>query len=354
MTSENNYLVIKAAFKQPVERTPVWVMRQAGRYLAEYRAVRDKAGSFLALCANPELAAEVSVQPLEIVGVDAVIMFSDILTPLMGLGVDLDFNPGPVINNPVRTESDIHALKPFHPEKATGYVGKILQLISKQIEGRAPVIGFAGAPFTLACYLVEGGNSKLFSHTIKLLFDQPKAAHQLMEKLSAMTIEYLNYQIENGAQMVQLFDTWAGILNSDDFQEFVFPYITRIFDSLEGKSVIPRVYYINGSNHLLEDMAGCGADVIGLDWRTDIGQARERIGDKVALQGNLDPNVLFCSPDVIEQRTQQIIDKFGEGTGHIFNLGHGIDKQSDPEHLKTMIRAVKSHSLKIDRMQDLA
>ncbi len=344
--SENNYLLIDAAFKRPVTRTPVWVMRQAGRYLSEYREVREKAGSFLKLCMNPELAAEVSIQPLDIIGVDAVIMFSDILTPLIGIGTELDFVPGPVISNPVRTGSDINNLKPFNPEESTAYVGAILKLIRKQIEGRAPVIGFAGAPFTLACYLVEGGNTKLFSKTIQLFFDQPELAHQLMDKLSVLTIDYLNYQIENGAQMVQLFDTWAGILSPEDFKQYILPYITRIFDSLDKKNEVPRVYYVNGSSHLLPQMATCGADVIGLDWRTDIGRVKQQIGDKVALQGNIDPNILFCSKEIIQQRTKQILDKFGSDSGHIFNLGHGIDKSVNPEHLKAMVETVKTYSVR--------
>ncbi|MBU2514161.1 uroporphyrinogen decarboxylase [bacterium] len=344
MTSSDEYLLIKAAFKQPVERTPVWVMRQAGRYLAEYREVRDKAGSFLSLCYNPELAAEVSVQPLDIIGVDAVIMFSDILTPLVGMGVELDFMPGPVLANPIKNQRDIDHLHPLIPEKSTSYVGEILRLIRQQISGRAPVIGFAGAPFTLACYMIEGGNSKLFSKTIKFFFNEQKLAHQLMEKLTTMTIEYLNYQIENGAQMVQLFDTWAGILSPDDYKSFVFPYVSRIFESLNGTGVVPKVYYINGSNHLLEIMSGTGADVIGLDWKCDIQTVKQQIGHKVALQGNLDPNVLFCNPEIIKEKVLEILTKFGSESGHIFNLGHGIDKNVNPEHLKEMVKAVKENS----------
>jgi uroporphyrinogen decarboxylase len=342
--TEKEHLLIRAAFKQPVERTPVWVMRQAGRYLAEYRAVRDKAGSFLKLCTNPEYAAEVSIQPLEIIGVDAVIMFSDILTPLMGMGVDLDFNPGPIINNPVRNERDIKALTPFYPEESTGYVGNVIKLILKELKGRAPLIGFAGAPFTLACYLIEGGNSKLYSNTIKLLFDEPELAHLLMDKLTTLTIDYLNYQIESGVHMVQLFDTWAGILSAEDYNCFIKPYVSKIFASLDKIGKVPRVYYVNGSHHLLPTIGDLGADVIGLDWRADIHRVKNMIGDKVALQGNLDPNILFCSPDVIRSRTKQILDQFGPDSGHIFNLGHGIDKQVNPDHLITMVETVKQHS----------
>lgn len=344
MTNNHDYLLIQAAFKKPVERTPVWVMRQAGRYLPEYRQVREQAGNFLNLCKNPELAAEVSIQPLDIIGVDAVIMFSDILTPLEGIGIDLDFVPGPVISNPIDSKQDIDNLTPFEPENATSYVGEVLGLIRKQIEGRAPVIGFAGAPFTLACYMIEGGNSKLFSKTISLFFESPEIAHALMKKLTKLTIDYLNYQIENGAQMVQLFDTWASILQPDDYKNLIFPYIQEIFENLKLQGTVPRVYYINGSHHLLDIISDSGADVIGLDWKCDIGKVKQQIGSKVALQGNIDPNVLFCSKPVIKSRVQNLLDKVGPGTGHIFNLGHGIDKNVNPEHLKEMVNTVKQYS----------
>ncbi len=340
MTSLNS-LLVRAAFKQPVERTPIWIMRQAGRYLPEYLAVREKAGSFLDLCLNPELAVEVSIQPLDLMEVDAVIMFSDILTPLMGMGIDLDFVPGPVINNPVRTAEDIEKLVIPDPSVSTAYVGEIVRLLREQAEGRAPVIGFAGAPFTLACYLLDNENQKLFSKLSTLFFDDPRTAHLLMRKLTRMTIDYLNYQIENGAQMVQLFDTWAGLFNPADFKEHVFPYVSEIIAGLDKKGEVPVVYYINGSNHLLSLMAQTGADVIGLDWRTDIGEARKLIGDQVAIQGNLYPSVLFCKPDVISRKAEEIVKSYGNNPGHIFNLGHGIDKEVNPEHLLHLVRTVK-------------
>ena len=345
MTDErNDYLLIRAAFKRPIERTPVWVMRQAGRYLPQYLKVREKAGSFLNLCMTPELAAEVSIQPLDLMEVDAVIMFSDILTPLIGMGVELDFVPGPIISNPIQNESGIKNLLLPEPDESTPYVGKLLNILKKELAGRAPIIGFAGAPFTLASYLIEGGSSKLFHQLTKFFLETPKIAHQLMSKLTKMTISYLNYQIENGAQMVQLFDTWAGILSKDDFEEFVRPYVTQIFSELLKRKEIPAVYYVNGGNHILESMAATGADVIGLDWRTDIGEAKRLIGNKVALQGNLDPNVLFCEPEIIKQRVVPILTKYGPESGHIFNLGHGIDKEVNPEHLLYMVRTVKERS----------
>ncbi|MCP4756927.1 MAG: uroporphyrinogen decarboxylase [Proteobacteria bacterium] len=341
-----DFLLIRAAFKKPVERTPVWVMRQAGRYLSEYRNVFEKAGGFLDLCMNPEYAAEVSIQPLDLVGVDAVIMFSDILTPLIGMGVDLDFAPGPKIANPIRTGRDIENLKIPDPEKSTAYVGSLLRLLRREIDDRAPVIGFAGSPFTLASYLIEGESSKLFSRMTKLFLDEPDQAHSLMKKLTRMTIDYLNYQIESGAQMVQLFDTWAGIFSPDDFKEYIFPYVSQIFSELIKRDEVPAVYYINGGHHLLPAMSVTGADVVGLDWKTDIGEARELIGDTVALQGNLDPNVLFCKPEVIRHRVGEILSKYGPDSGHIFNLGHGINKNVDPEHLRHMVRAVKELSIR--------
>jgi len=305
--SKQEHLLIRAAFKKPIERTPVWVMRQAGRYLSEYRAVRKQAGDFLSLCYNPELAAEVSIQPLELVGVDAVIMFSDILTPLVGMGLDLNFDQGPKFSNPIATERDIQNLKLPDPDESTPYVGQVLRLLRKEVGDRAPVIGFAGAPFTLACYAVEGGASKLFQKIKALFFNEPKLAHQLMEKLTTMTISYLNYQIENGAQMVQLFDTWAGIFSPDDYRTFVFPYVQKIFAGLDKQGEVPRVYYINGGHHLLPFMADSGADVVGLDWMTDLGETKKLIGHKVALQGNLDPNILLCSPEVIRQKVKEIL-----------------------------------------------
>lgn len=344
--TEQKHLLLRAAFKQPVERTPVWVMRQAGRYLPEYRATRAKAGSFLKLCKNVELAAEVTLQPLDIIGLDAVILFSDILTPLEGMGMELSFNPSPKFANPVRTAADIENLRIPDPDEGTPYVGKILQLLTKEVNGRVPIIGFAGAPFTLACYAVEGEGSKLFSITKSLFFDQPELAAKLMEKLTEMTINYLNYQIDSGAQMIQLFDTWAGSLSPDHYKRFVFPYVQRIFAGLKGKGEIPRCYYINGGAHLHELMAQTGADVVGLDWMADLGEAKAKIGGQVAIQGNLDPNILFASPEAIRAEVKAILDKWGPDTGHIFNLGHGIDKNVNPEHLKAMVAAVKELSVR--------
>ncbi|MBT4088708.1 MAG: uroporphyrinogen decarboxylase [Deltaproteobacteria bacterium] len=339
--NNSDSLLIRAAFKQPVERTPIWVLRQAGRYLPEYLAVRAKAGSFLDLCMNPELAAEVSIQPLDLMEVDAVIMFSDILTPLMGMGIDLDFKPGPQIHNPVQSLQDIEKLIIPDPSVSTAYVGEILGRIRKRVAGRAPVIGFAGAPFTLAYYLVKDEQSKLFANLTTLFFNDSQTARLLMSKLTRMTIDYLNYQIENGAQMVQLFDTWAGILNPSDYKEYIFPYVSEIFASLNKRGEVPVVYYINGGNHLLELMSQTGADVISLDWKTDIGEAKRLIGKKVALQGNLNPSILFCRPDVISKKAEEIIQSYNGDTGHIFNLGHGIDKAVNPQNLLHLVRTVK-------------
>ncbi len=341
---DSDYLIIRAAKKQPIERTPVWVMRQAGRYLPEYRATRAKAGDFLALCKNPDLAAEVTLQPIDRFGLDAAILFSDILTPLEGMGIKLSFNPAPVIHNPLRAAADIAALRLPDPDDNVPYVGQILDILVPELRERVPVIGFAGAPFTLACYAVEGGGSKLFSKTKALFFEQPALAHQLMEKLTAMTTRYLNYQIAHGVKMVQLFDTWAGILCPDDYQEFVFPYVRQIFAGLDQPGKVPKIYYINGGHQHLSAMANTGCEVVGLDWVADLAQAKDLIGHKVALQGNLDPNVLFANPEVIRAKVKTILDKQGPASGHIFNLGHGIDKEVNPEHLKVMVEAVKEFS----------
>jgi uroporphyrinogen decarboxylase len=340
----NTSLLVRAAFRQPVERTPVWVMRQAGRYLPQYREVRARAGSFLDLCHTPELAAVVSLQPLELMEVDAVIMFSDILTPLMGMGVSLDFDPGPVIHQPIREESDIRRLVLPDPSESCAYVGRLLNLLRQELRDRVPVIGFAGAPFTLASYLVAEEKGKNMAYLTRLLFDEPTLAHRLLDLLTRMTIDYLNYQIENGAQVIQLFDTWAGTLRADEFDVYALPYVQRIFSALNQKGEVPTIYYINGSHHLLDRLMSTGADVISLDWRADIGSVRARLGDKVALQGNLNPNVLFCDPTVIRTKTAEILQKFGSGSGHIFNLGHGIDKDVNPEHLLHMVRSVKELS----------
>jgi uroporphyrinogen decarboxylase len=341
-----NHLLVNAAFKKPIERTPVWVMRQAGRYLPEYRAVRKQAGGFLEMCFNHEWAAEVSIQPYEIIGVDAIIMFSDILTPLIGMGMDLEFTPGPKFNNPIKDERDIDALKLPDPDENTPYVGKTLDLIHKEIKGAVPVIGFAGAPFTLASYMVEGETSKSFLKIKELCYNHEAVYRKLMDKLTRMTIDYLNYQIDHGAQMVQLFDTWAGSFSRDDYQALVFPYVEQIFSQLKGKGTVPKVYYINGGQHLLEDMAVTGADMVGLDWRTDLSYAQDLIGNKVALQGNLDPAILLGGKDLIRQNVRTILDKFNGDTGHVFNLGHGIDKTVNPEHLKAMVAEVKAYSKK--------
>jgi len=341
---QDEHLLIRAAFKKPVERTPVWAMRQAGRYLPQYRKVREKAGSFLNLCMSPELAAEVSIQPLDLMEVDAVIMFSDILTPLIGMGIKLDFVPGPIIENPIRAESDIKNLSIPDPDESTPYVGKLLNLLRQQLTGKAPVIGFAGAPFTLASYLIEGESSQTFDKVTRFFLETPKLAHKLMGKLTKMTISYLNYQIENGAQMVQLFDTWAGIFAEDDYKEFIYPYVLQIFSELIKKTEVPGVYFAKGGNHLLIPISKTGADVIGLDWLSDIGETKKLIGDKVALQGNLNPDTLFREPEEIKKEVQSILTKYGPESGHIFNLGHGVDKEVNPENLLFMVRTVKELS----------
>jgi uroporphyrinogen decarboxylase len=341
--TQNEHLLIRAAFNQPVERVPVWAMRQAGRYLKEYRDVREQAGRFLDLCFNPELAAEVSIQPLDLIGVDAVIMFSDILTPLMGIGMDLDFTPGPVFSNPIRHESDIETLTPFDPESAVPYVGKILQILRREVGDRAPIIGFSGAPFTLAAYMVEGSGGE-FRKIKSLLWEKPNQAHKLLSRLTDLVIDYLNYQIENGADMVQVFDTWAGLLTTEAYQQFAAPYLQRIFSSLSNKGIVPQVYYMKGGQRFLSQLKLLGADVISCDWLTNLKEAREILGNQMALQGNLDPDLLFCSQETIRIHVKQTLDQIPDHTGHIFNLGHGVNKAVSPDALRCMVKAVKEFS----------
>lgn len=338
-----NYLLVDAAFNRPVERIPVWVMRQAGRYLPEYREVRKQAGSFLNLCFTPELAAEVSIQPLDLIGVDAVIMFSDILTPLMGIGMELDFTPAPVFANPIRSEADIRSLKIFDAEKAVPYVGSLLNILKKEVGQRAPVIGFSGAPFTLAAYMVGGGKGQ-FHQIKKLIWEKPDQAHLLLEKLTQLVITYLNYQISNGADVVQVFDTWAGICSPDDYEEFITPYMQKIFETIESKGIVPTIYYIKGGNAMTHQLGKLGADVISLDGTHNLNTVRNTLGKGIAIQGNLDPDTLFCSHETIQNRVKSTLQKMSGENGYIFNLGHGIDKSTAPDALRCMVSAVKQFS----------
>ena len=343
MLKNDRYL--RAALSQPVDKTPVWMMRQAGRYLPEYREIRAKAGNFMALCTNPELACEVTLQPLRRYDLDAAILFSDILTipDAMGLGLKFQTGEGPVFEKPIKTAADVDAL--FVPDifDKLGYVTDAVSVIRKALDGSVPLIGFSGSPWTLATYMVEGGSTKNFGLVKGMLFEQPKLMHQLLDVLAKSVTAYLNAQIESGAQAVMIFDTWGGVLSTQNYQEFSLSYMQQIIDGLkrthEG-ATIPVTVFTKGGAGWLEQTAAIGADCVGLDWTIDIDVARARIGDKVALQGNMDPCVLYSTPERITSEVADILAKFGAGNGHIFNLGHGIHPTIEPENVKAYVDAV--------------
>ena len=345
MTSLKNDLFIRALLKQDVERTPVWMMRQAGRYLPEYRAVRSKAGSFMQLCTNPELACEVTLQPLERFAFDAAILFSDILTipDAMGLGLSFAEGEGPQFAKPIRTAEDIKQLPIPDPESELRYVIDAVRLIKTNLQGRVPLIGFSGSPWTLATYMVEGKSSKSFQKVKSLMFEQPQLMHQMLDKLAQSVAAYLNAQIAAGADAVMVFDTWGGMLSHDDYLEFSLRYAKQVKDLLklerDGQK-IPAILFTKGGGLWLESMANIGYDGLGLDWQTDIAQARARVGNQVALQGNMDPITLYAKPEVIREKVGKILHSYGQGSGHVFNLGHGILPDINPEHVKAMVDAV--------------
>jgi uroporphyrinogen decarboxylase len=345
MTALKNDRFLRALLKQPVDVTPVWMMRQAGRYLPEYRASRAKAGDFMSLCMNPEFACEVTLQPLERYPLDAAILFSDILTipDAMGLGLYFETGEGPRFKKTVNTLADIEALPIPDPQKDLGYVMDAVSTIRRELNGRVPLIGFSGSPWTLATYMVEGGSSKDHRKSKAMLYENPQAMHLLLDKLADSVIAYLNGQILAGAQAVQVFDSWGGSLSDAAYQEFSLAYMRKIVNGLirehDGRKV-PVILFTKGGGLWLESMADTGADALGLDWTTNIGDARRRVGDKVALQGNMDPSVLYASPQAIRAEVSRILASYGSGHGHVFNLGHGITPEVDPAHAGAFIEAV--------------
>ncbi len=345
MSDLKNDRFIRALLKQPVDKTPVWMMRQAGRYLPEYREVRAQAGSFMNLCTNPQLACEVTLQPLKRFDFDAAILFSDILTipDAMGLGLHFSEGEGPRFAHPVRTEADIARLPIPDPEIELKYVMDAVRIIRKSLQGSVPLIGFSGSPWTLATYMVEGGSSKTFSKVKGLMYEQPQLMHKMLDKLAQSVATYLNAQIEAGAQAVMLFDTWGGALGAEEYNEFSLCYAQQVRSLLhtnyQGQQ-IPSVLFTKGGGQWLEMMAETGYNALGLDWQTDIHQARVRVGGRVALQGNMDPVTLYANPDVIRSKVAMILEKYGMGCGHVFNLGHGILPDMNPEHVKVMVDAV--------------
>ena len=333
-------LFLRACRREPVDRAPIWVMRQAGRYLPEYRAVREKV-DFLTLCRTPELATQVTLQPIDRFGFDAAILFSDILIPAASMGVNFDFNPGPVLEEPLRTPADIEKLSLSDPEETVPYVFETVRMLRRALAGRVPLIGFAAAPFTLAAYLVEGGGSRNFDRIKRMLFGDPDSAHKLLGKVAEMTERYAAAQIRAGAEAIQLFDTWAGVLDPASYREFALRYARQVLEKLRESSV-PLIYFALDSNHLLKEIRECGADVVGADWRLPLSEVSARLGQRFALQGNLDPCVLFAAPAVVEQRTRWVLEQGRDLPGHIFNLGHGILPETPLASVEALVRTVRA------------
>lgn len=334
---------LRALRKEPVDRTPVWMMRQAGRYLPEYRATRSKAGDFLALCKNAELACEVTLQPLERFPLDAAILFSDILTipDALGLGLYFETGEGPKFERPCQDRQSIENLPEIKIEDELDYVMNAVTVIKRELAGRVPLIGFSGSPWTLATYMVEGGSSKDFRTLKAMMYREPQVLHLLLERLADAVSDYLIGQIKAGVNAVQIFDTWGGTLGPVTYPEFSLQYMTKIVKNIKAfTSDVPVIVFTKGAGLWLESLASSGADCVGLDWAIDIADARRRIGDKVALQGNMDPSVLYASPARIREEVARILEGFGSGSGHVFNLGHGIALDVDPEHAKVFIEAV--------------
>ena len=352
MKKLKNDRLLRALLRQPVDVTPVWMMRQAGRYLPEYRAVRAKAGDFMSLCRNSELACEVALQPLERYPLDAAILFSDILTipDAMGLGLYFTEGEGPCFKKSIQTEADIDALPIVDPHKDLSYVIDAVRVTYRELNGRVPLIGFSGSPWTLATYMIEGGASRDYRRTKHMLYNYPQQLKILLDKLVTSIIAYLNAQIDAGAQVVQIFDSWGGALSHRAYQEFSLEPMARIVAALHQRAremPVPVILFTKGGGQWLELMAATGADCLGLDWTTDIGMARQRVGQRVALQGNMDPAVLYARPEVIRSEVEAILTSFGRGSGHVFNLGHGVTPGVDPTHAGVFFDAVHELSAKI-------
>lgn len=349
MTELKNDRFLRALLRQPVDRTPIWMMRQAGRYLPEYRATRKQAGSFLDLCKNDELACEVTLQPLRRYPMDAAILFSDILTvpDALGLGLYFEEGEGPRFRKTVRTEADLAGLNTITAEDDLGYVMAAVRTIRRELNGQVPLIGFSGSPWTLATYMVEGGSSKDFAHIKTMAYDQPELMHHLLSLLADAVADYLSAQIRAGAQAVQIFDTWGGSLSAAGYREFSLKYMQRIISRLPAEAdgrKVPVIVFTKGGGQWLPAIADCGAQAVGIDWTTDIGVARQLVGGNVALQGNMDPAMLFASPARIREEVASILAAYGHGPGHVFNLGHGITPGVNPDHVTAFVEAVQELS----------
>lgn len=346
-----NDAFLRALLRQPTEYTPLWMMRQAGRFLPEYRETRKRAGSFLGLCKSPDFATEVTMQPLDRYPLDAAILFSDILTvpDAMGLGLYFSDGEGPKFERPLRDEASIMALREPDIERELRYVTDAVSQIRKTLDGRVPLIGFSGSPFTLSCYMVEGGGSDDYAKVKTLMYNEPKLMHHILEVTTKAVIAYLNAQIEAGAQAVMIFDSWGGVLSHSAYHEFSLAYMQRIVDGLikvKDGVRIPNIVFTKGGGLWIEHIANTGCDAIGLDWTMDIGIARQKVGSSVALQGNLDPAVLFASPDAIRSEVEKVLSSYGFGSGHVFNLGHGISQHTNPDNVAAMVAAVHELSRK--------
>lgn len=340
-----NDLLLRALLREPTPRRPIWLMRQAGRYLPEYRATRARAGNFLAMCTNPDIACEVTLQPIDRYPLDAAILFSDILTipHAMNLGLEFEAGEGPKFERPVRTAADIAALGVPDPGRELKYVIDAVALVRRELHGRVPLIGFAGSPWTVATYMVEGGGSKTFGQIKRLMYEAPRDLHRLLEVLAKATILYLNAQIAAGAQAVMLFDTWGGVLTPAQYEQFSLHYMAEIVDSLTRKAEgrrVPNIVFTKGGGAWVKKIAAIGCDAVGIDWTTDLHEARQAVGDSVALQGNLDPAALFSAPEVLRAETRRVLASYGEGAGHVFNLGHGITPDVDPERVAVLVDTV--------------
>jgi len=348
MTPLHNDRLLRALLREPTEHTPIWLMRQAGRYLPEYNATRARAGSFLALAKNPAYATEVTLQPLERFPLDAAILFSDILTipDAMGLGLYFADGEGPRFERPLRDEAAIRALAPPDPAGELRYVIDAVREIRGALAGRVPLVGFSGSPYTLACYMVEGGGSGDFRALKTMLYSRPDLLHNILEVTTLAVIDYLNAQIEAGAQAVMIFDTWGGNLTAAGYESFSLAYLRRIVASLhkvaEGRRV-PSILFTKGGGAWLESQADTGCEALGIDWSTDLGAARARVGHLVALQGNLDPAVLFAPPDVVRREARRVLDAYGEGPGHVFNLGHGISQHTPVDSVAALVDEVRTY-----------
>ena len=345
MTELKNDRFLRALLREPVDMTPVWMMRQAGRYLPEYRNTREKAGNFLNLCKTPELACEVTLQPLRRFDLDAAILFSDILTipDAMGLGLYFTEGEGPKFERPVQRPADVDRLAVPDISEELGYVMAAVNMIRRELNGKVPLIGFSGSPWTLATYMVEGGGTKDFAKAKGMMFERPDLMHRMLEVLADTVTLYLNAQIQQGAQAVMIFDTWGGILTPRDYRDFSLQYMQRIVEKLEREAEgrrVPVILFTKNGHCWVEDIAKTGCDAIGLDWTIDIGEARRRVGDQVALQGNMDPTVLYASPQRIRQEVASVLASYGKGNGHVFNLGHGIQPGVNPANVDAFVNAV--------------